>query len=235
VGGRRLLAGSRRFLAERQVPLDVLDPLAAAPAAEGLGLVYAAELAPAPRPLGVLAVGDTLRPGAAEAVQALRQRGIAVMLLTGDAEAVARNVAQALGIAEYRAGLLPGEKAAEVATLQRAGRHVAMVGDGINDAPALAAAELGIALASGTDVAAAASGMTLMRAEPMLVPAALDLARRAVAKIRENLFWAFAYNVIGIPLAALGLLSPVIAGAAMAFSSVSVITNSLLLRRWRAP
>jgi P-type Cu+ transporter len=156
-----------------------------------------------------------------------------VTLLTGDAEPVARSVAAQLGIEDVRAGLLPVDKAAEVARLRARGHRVAMVGDGINDAPALASADLGIALASGTDVAAAASGMTLIRAEPMLVPATLDLAHRAMAKIRENLFWAFAYNVVGIPLAALGLLSPVIAGAAMAFSSVSVIANALLLRRWR--
>jgi P-type Cu+ transporter len=233
IGGRRILAGSRRFLLEHQVPLAALDALAAGPAAQGLGLVYAAELGTAPRALGVLAIGDRLRAGAADAVAALRRRGIAVTLLTGDAELVARSVAAQLGIEDVRAGLLPVDKAAEVARLRARGHRVAMVGDGINDAPALASADLGIALASGTDVAAAASGMTLIRAEPMLVPATLDLAHRAMAKIRENLFWAFAYNVVGIPLAALGLLSPVIAGAAMAFSSVSVIANALLLRRWR--
>jgi Cu+-exporting ATPase len=233
IGGRRILAGSRRFLLEHAVPLAALDALAAGPAAQGLGLVYAAELDAAPRPLGVLAIGDTLRPGAAAAVTALRRRGIAVSLLTGDAEPVAQSVAAQLGIEDVRGGRLPVDKAAEVTRRRARGHRVAMVGDGINDAPALAAADLGIALASGTDVAAAASGMTLMRAEPMLVPAALDLAHRAVAKIRQNLFWAFAYNVVGIPLAALGLLSPMVAGAAMAFSSVSVVANALLLRRWR--
>jgi Cu+-exporting ATPase len=144
------------------------------------------------------------------------------------------DVARAVGIDELRAGVLPADKAAEVKRLQAAGHRVAMVGDGINDAPALATADLGIALASGTDVAAEASGVTLMRPEPRLVPATLELARRAVAKIRQNLFWAFAYNVVGIiPLAAMGYLSPMIAGAAMAFSSVSVVANALLLRRWR--
>jgi Cu+-exporting ATPase len=230
-----MLVGSRRLMEERGVALAALDALAAAPAAQGLGLVYAAELGDPSRPLGVLAAGDQIRDGAAEAVAKLRQCGIAVVLLTGDAEAAARAAARAVGIDELRFGVLPGDKAAEVMRLKSAGQRVAMVGDGINDAPALAAADLGIALATGTDVAAAASGMTLMRAEPLLVPAALDLARHTVAKIRQNLFWAFAYNVVGIPLAALGLLSPMIAGAAMAFSSVSVVTNSLLLRRWRAP
>ncbi|HXY98606.1 MAG TPA: heavy metal translocating P-type ATPase [Stellaceae bacterium] len=235
IGSRHVVAGTRRLMEEQGVPLPALDALAAAPAAQGLGLIYAAELGERAAPLGVLALGDRVRPGAAPAVAALRRRGIEATLLTGDSEAVARSVARAVGIESFRAGLLPQDKAAEVARLRQAGRCVAMVGDGINDAPALAGADLGIALASGTDVAAAASGMTLMRAEPMLVPAALDLARRAVAKIRQNLFWAFAYNVVGIPLAAAGWLNPMIAGAAMAFSSVSVVANALLLRRWRAP
>jgi P-type Cu+ transporter len=235
IGTRHIIAGTRRLMQEQGVPLDALDVLAAAPAAQGLGLIYAAELAAMPAPLGVLSLGDRVRPGAAAAVAALRRRGIEVMLLTGDGEAVARTVAQAVGIDAFRAGVLPQDKAAEVTRLRAAGRRVAMVGDGINDAPALASADLGIALAGGTDVAASASGITLMRADPMLVPASLDLARRSVAKIRQNLFWAFAYNVVGIPLAAAGWLNPMIAGAAMAFSSVSVVANALLLRRWRAP
>ena len=233
VDGRRIIVGSRRLMAEMGVPLAALDERATAPTEQGFGLLYAAELADAPRPLGVLAAGDALRPGAAEAVAALKRRGLRVVLLTGDAEPPARAVARATGIDELRWGVLPGDKAAEVMRLKGDGHRVAMVGDGINDAPALAAADLGIALAGGTDAAASVSGVTLMRADPMLVPAALDLARHAVAKIRQNLFWAFAYNVVGIPLAALGLLSPIIAGAAMAFSSVSVVANSLLLRRWR--
>jgi Cu+-exporting ATPase len=234
VEGRRLLVGSRRLMAERGVPLAALDAQAAA-ARPGQGLLYAAELAAPPRALGVLAASDSIRPGASQAVAALKRHGIAVMLISGDAEPVARAVAAAIGIDEVRGGVLPGDKVAEVERLKSAGRRVAMVGDGINDAPALAAADLGIALAAGTDVAAAASGMTLMRSEPLLVPAALDLAHRTVAKIRQNLFWAFIYNVVGIPLAALGLLSPILAGAAMACSSLSVLANSLLLRRWRVP
>ena len=233
VAGRRIVVGSRQFMAEMNVPLAALDTLATAPQGQGLGLLYAADVTEAPRPLGVLAAGDEVRPGAAAAVSALRRRGVLVTLLSGDSEIVAQAVARATGIDAVRAGVLPADKAVEVRRLQGEGRVVAMVGDGINDAPALAAADLGIAFAGGTDVAAAASGVTLMRPDPLLVPAALDLSRLAVARIRENLFWAFAYNVIGIPLAALGVLSPVIAGAAMAFSSVSVVANSLRLRRWR--
>jgi P-type Cu+ transporter len=233
VAGQRIIVGSRRLMAEMNVPLALLDALAAAPAAQGLGLLYAAEIAQAARPLGVLAAGDELRPSAAAAVAGLRRRGLRVSLLTGDSEIVAQAVARAVAVEDVQAGVLPADKAAAVRRLQSEGRVVAMVGDGINDAPALAAADLGIALAGGTDVAAAASGITLMRPDPLLVLAALDIARLGVARIRENLFWAFAFNVVGIPLAALGVLSPVLAGAAMAFSSVSVVANSLRLRRWR--
>jgi Cu+-exporting ATPase len=141
-------------------------------------------------------------------------------------------VAKRLGIAEVRAEILPEQKASIVASMKRPGELVAMVGDGINDAPALAAADVGIAMSSGTDVAMHAAGVTLMRGDPALVADTIDISRRTYAKIRQNLFWAFIYNVVGIPMAAFGLLSPVIAGAAMAFSSVSVVTNALTLRRW---
>jgi Cu+-exporting ATPase len=161
----------------------------------------------------------------------LRALGIETVLLTGDAEGPARKVAAEVGIEKVRWGVLPADKLAEVERLKSMGEVVAMVGDGINDAPALAAADLGIAMASGTDVAMASAGITLMRGDPALVAEVLGLARATVAKIRQNLFWAFVYNVVGIPLAALGWLSPIVAGAAMAFSSVSVVANSLLLRR----
>src|SRR5690606_37376251 len=142
-------------------------------------------------------------------------------------------VGQLLGIDDIRAEVLPEDKAHIVESLGEGGQRVAMVGDGINDAPALAAADVGIAMSTGTDVAMHAAGITLMRGNPALVADAIDISRRTYAKIRQNLFWAFVYNVIGIPLAAFGMLSPVVAGAAMAFSSVSVVTNALVLRRWK--
>jgi Cu+-exporting ATPase len=154
-------------------------------------------------------------------------------MLTGDSRSVADVVAAALGIDEVVAEVLPADKAAAISRLRGDGKVVAMVGDGINDAPALAQADIGMAMATGTDVAMETAGITLMRGEPTLVADAIDISRRTSRKIRQGLFWAFAYNVVGIPLAMLGLLSPVIAGAAMALSSVSVITNALLLRRWR--
>jgi Cu+-exporting ATPase len=155
------------------------------------------------------------------------------VMLTGDNRGAAEAVAQALGIGEYRAEVLPGDKAAVVQDLRRTGAVVAFVGDGLNDGPALAAASVGFAMAGGADVATETAGVTLMRGDPRLVADSLDVSRRTYSKIKQGLFWAFAYNVLGVPLAALGMLNPVVAGAAMAFSSVSVVLNALTLRRWR--
>ena len=181
---------------------------------------------------GLIGLADELREDAVAAVAALRARGLGSLLLTGDNQRVAARVAEAVGIAEVAAEVRPEDKAARVQALVADGRRVAMVGDGVNDAPALAAADLGIAMGSGADVALESAGVTLMRARPSLVAATLDVAERTRRKIRQNLFWAFAYNTIGIPIAAFGLLSPAVAGAAMAASSVSVVTNALLLKRW---
>ena len=187
--------------------------------------------------LALLAFGDEPKPGAKEALAALRARGIKTIMISGDNQGAAEAMARRLGLrpeeGEVLAEVLPGDKAAKVMALKEGGHTVAMVGDGVNDAPALAAADVGMAMGNGTDVAMHAAGITLMRGDPLLVAAALDISDRTVAKIRQNLFWAFAYNVAGIPLAALGFLNPVVAGAAMAMSSVSVMSNALLLKRWR--
>jgi len=188
-----------------------------------------------PRVHALLAFTDEPKPQAAEAVAALRARGLRVVMISGDNVRAAEAMAARVGIAadDVRAEVLPADKAAQVMALRVGGHVVAMVGDGANDAPALAAADVGIAMANGTDVAMEAAGITLMRGDLALVADALDLSGRTVAKIHQNLFWAFAYNVVGIPFAAFGLLSPVVAGAAMALSSLSVMSNALLLRRWK--
>jgi Cu+-exporting ATPase len=195
---------------------------------------WLADVSEGPRLLGLLAFGDAIRPSAPAAIRALHDEGVRTVLVTGDNPASANAIARELGIARVESDVLPENKAAIVAELKKSAGTVAMVGDGINDAPALAAADVGIAMSTGTDVAMHAAGVTLMRADPMLVAAAIDVSRRTYAKIRQNLFWAFAYNVVGIPLAAMGLLNPMLAGAAMAFSSVSVVANALWLRRWKA-
>ena len=185
------------------------------------------------RVLGYLSIADRLRPTSIEALRRLKALGIKIVLLSGDHEQTVRAVAREAGIDEFRAGVLPADKAVEVQARKREGEVVGMVGDGINDAPALAAADVGFALAAGTGVAIDTADVTLMRDDLRAVVDAVDLSRRTVAKVRQNLFLAFIYNVLGIPLAALGALSPVIAGAAMVLSSVSVVTNSLALGRWR--
>ncbi|MGA1327779.1 MAG: heavy metal translocating P-type ATPase [Rubrivivax sp.] len=236
VQGRSLWLGSARLLAEQG-----LDPGALAAPAQMLQaqgrtvswLIGAPTDATAPELIGLLAFGDALKPSAVQAVARLQALGVRTVMLTGDNRGSAQAVAQALGIAEVRAEVLPADKAAVVTALREAGAVVAMVGDGINDAPALAAADVGIAMSTGTDVAMQTAGVTLMRGDPGLVADAIDVSRRTYATIRRGLFWAFAYNVIGIPLAAFGQLSPVVAGAAMALSSVSVVANALWLTRWR--
>ena len=239
VDGRLLAIGSTRLLHERGLDAGALAGRAAALEADGRTLSWLLEGEGATgtpaRVRGLLAFGDAPKASAADAVARLRALGIEAVMLTGDNPGSAQAVARRLGITEVRAQVLPEAKAQAVTALKAGGATVAMVGDGINDAPALAAADVGIAMGSGTDVAMETAGITLMRSDPRLVVAAIDISRRTYAKIRQNLFWAFAYNVVGIPLAAVGLLNPVIAGAAMAFSSVSVVTNALLLRRWRPP
>jgi Cu+-exporting ATPase len=185
------------------------------------------------RVLGLLAFGDTVKASAGAAVARLHELGIRTVMLTGDNRGAAQAVARQLGIAEVRAEVLPGDKAAVVKQLRDEGAVVAFVGDGLNDGPALAAASVSYAMAGGADVATETAGITLMRGDLRLVADSLDVSRRTYSKIKQGLFWAFGYNVLGIPLAALGLLNPVIAGAAMAFSSVSVVANALTLRRWR--
>ncbi|MBD8094884.1 copper-translocating P-type ATPase [Pseudomonas fluorescens] len=230
--GRELALGNRRMLEENGLSAGDLAESAQAWEAEGRTLSWLIEQGAQPRVLGLFAFGDTLKPGALEAVEQLKAQHISSHLLTGDNRGSARVVALALGIDDVHAEVLPADKAATVAELKKTG-VVAMVGDGINDAPALAAADIGIAMGGGTDVAMHAAGITLMRGDPRLVPAALEISRKTYAKIRQNLFWAFVYNLIGIPLAAFGLLNPVLAGAAMALSSVSVVSNALLLKTWK--
>ncbi|WP_225609737.1 heavy metal translocating P-type ATPase [Pseudomonas sp. PDM11] len=233
VEGRQLQLGNRRLLEESgAAEPNELAESAQRWEAEGRTLSWLIEQADTPRVLALFAFGDTLKDGAGETIATLKTRHIDSHLISGDNPGSAGAVARQLGIDSVHAQVLPADKARIVGELKANG-VVAMVGDGINDAPALAAAHVGIAMGGGTDVAMQAAGITLMRGDPRLVPAALDIARRTYAKIRQNLFWAFIYNLVGIPLAAFGLLDPMLAGAAMALSSVSVVSNALLLKTWR--
>jgi P-type Cu+ transporter len=237
VEGRWLRLGSSRYMAELKADTAMLADQAAQWQAQGCTVSWLAEVDSKTdhraTVLGLLAFGDQPKPRAAAAVSALKKMGIRSVLITGDNAGSAQAVAQAVGITEIYADVLPENKAAIVEKLKAQGDKLAMVGDGINDAPALAAADVGIAMSTGTEVAMHTASITLMRGDPALVAEAIDISKLTHAKIRQNLFWAFAYNVVGIPLAALGYLNPMLAGAAMAFSSVSVVSNALLLRRWK--
>ena len=244
VDSRQFVIGSLRWMEELGANLGSLSAQSAALQAEGATVSAMAERTAQGLVLrALMAFADEPKPGASQALAALRARGIHVFMISGDNRGAAEAMGRRLGLnpeaGEVMAEVLPGDKAALVAKLKagteaKPGNHtVAMVGDGVNDAPALAAADVGLAMGNGTDVAMHAAGITLMRGDLALVAAALDISDRTVAKIRQNLFWAFAYNVAGIPLAAFGYLNPVVAGAAMAMSSVSVMTNALLLKRWK--
>lgn len=232
IGERELVLGNVRLLQELKLDTAVLAPQAMEQEAKGRTVSWLASVGAPGMVLGLVVYGDRIKPQAFAAVAELKALGIASHLLTGDSLGSAQAVAKELGISDLTANVLPGQKADEVRALKKGGAIVAMVGDGINDAPALAAADVGFALASGTDLAMQAAGVTLMFGDPRLVVDAIDISRRTYAKIRQNLFWAFVYNALGIPLAALGMLNPMVAGAAMAMSSVSVVSNALLLRRW---
>lgn len=232
VGGRLIKIGSHRLMRENKIDITPLSADAERLETEGRTVMWIGESDP-PRLLGFIAVSDPIRPTALEAVRRLHAIGITTVLMTGDNERTAASVAKQVGIERVLAGVLPADKAAEVERLRSQGRHVGMVGDGVNDTPALAAADVGLAMGTGADVAMETAGITLMRGDPLLVADAIGISRATYNKIRQGLFWAFVYNVVGVPLAAFGFLSPMIAGAAMAMSSVSVVTNALLLRRWR--
>ena len=234
IDGAVVYLGSGRLMQEKKISIESLALSAQRLESAGRTVSWLARDTHGKVSLvGLLAFGDDVKTSAKQAITRLHAQGVRTVMLTGDNPASAQRVASALGIDVVKAEILPSDKADIVAQLKRDGAVVAMVGDGINDAPALAAADVGIAMSTGTDVAMQAAGVTLMRGDPLLVADTLDISRRTYNKIRQNLFWAFIYNVVGIPLAAFGFLNPVIAGAAMAFSSVSVVSNALLLRRWR--
>jgi Cu+-exporting ATPase len=228
IAQRVLLLGSPRFIREQGVAID--DATVQQYAGEGKTVVVLVDYGHA---LGYVAIADQPRPSSEAAISRLKAMRIEVVMLTGDNTATARAIGAKLGISQFRAEVLPADKAAEVSRLKLAGGLIAMAGDGVNDAPALAAADVSFAISSGSDIAIEAADVTLMRNDLMSAVDAIRLSRATLAKIFQNLFFAFFYNVLGIPLAAFGMLNPVIAGAAMALSSVSVVTNSLLLKRWK--
>jgi Cu+-exporting ATPase len=231
VEGSKLLIGNERLMREQGVSVESMLEQAQEMELKGHTLMWVARQGGENAVLGLIAVSDPVKKGVSGVIQALRKRGVTSVMLSGDNRHAANSVAASIGIDTVIAEVLPSDKASEVEKLRSLGNKVTMVGDGINDAPALAAADVGMAMGTGTDVAMHTAGITLMRGDPRLVERALSISHATYTKIRQNLFWALIYNVVAVPLAAFGILNPVIAGAAMAMSSVSVVSNSLLLRR----
>jgi len=226
---KNIYIGTRKLMKEKGLDISKIESDIAKLEDEGKTAML---MAVDDRVEAILAVADTVKEHSGEAIEQLLKMGIDVYMITGDNERTAKAIAKQVGITNVLAEVLPENKAEEVEKLKKQGRIVGMVGDGINDAPALATADIGMAIGTGTDVAMEAADITLMRGDLRAIPTAIKLSRRTMRKIKQNLFWAFIYNIIGIPFAAFGLLSPIIAGAAMAFSSVSVVTNSLSLKRY---
>jgi Cu+-exporting ATPase len=229
VDGRKIIVGRRSFLEVVSAGPEI-EEAARALEADGKTVIWVAD---GDGVLGVLALADSVKPTSREAVRSLHRQGLKALMITGDNRATAEAVGRELEIDNVYAEVMPEDKIAKVRELQAAGRKVAMVGDGINDAPALAQADLGIAIGTGTDVAIEAADLILIGGDPLLAAAAIDLSRSTLKTIKQNLFWAFAYNIAALPLAALGFLNPMIASGAMAFSSVSVVLNALRLKRFR--
>jgi Cu+-exporting ATPase len=232
INNKKYFLGSKRLLDEKKLNTDHIRSLAKAQEEQGETVSFLIDDEKM-SVLGIVSFKDKIKESSRATIQKIKDLGIKTLMLTGDNNGSAQAVAKELGIDYVRAEVLPEHKAEVIVEFRNKGEIIGMVGDGINDAPALAAAHVGIAMSTGTDVAMHSAGITLMRGDPLLIPDAISVSRRTYNKIKQNLFWAFFYNVIGIPLAAFGYLNPVIAGAAMAFSSVSVVTNSLLLKRWR--
>ncbi len=229
-GDQEILIGNMEFMQNNNIPAKQLEKLIAQTEARGETPVC---IAADGRPLGVIGLIDPLRETAAEAIDILNKRGIDTLLLSGDSERITKMIAEKAGVLRHQGAMKPQDKVNTIVEMQQKGTKIVMIGDGVNDAPALATADIGIAMGSGTDVAMQTAGITLMRPDPRLAGAALDISRATRRKIIQNLFWAFIYNLVGIPLAALGMLNPAFAGAAMAMSSVSVVSNSVFLRNWR--
>lgn len=230
VGNKSILIGTRTLMSDHQIKLGKAEKAATQLEDEGKTAMF---MSVGNTIQAVIAVADTLKPSSKEAVEELKELGIEVYMMTGDNQRTANAIAQQVGITNVLAEVLPENKAEQVDKLKKQGKIVAMAGDGINDAPALATADIGMAMGTGTDVAMEAADITLMKGDLKAIPASIRLSKKTMRKIKQNLFWAFFYNVIGIPIAALGLLNPMIAGAAMAFSSVSVVSNSLSLKRYK--